>query len=194
MSIFAPLYRKVMAWSRHPQAERYLAGVSFVESWFFPVPTALLLAPMVLANRVRAWRLAWLATITSVLGGLFGYLIGYFFFEQLGEPIIEFYHAEEQFDSIKQWFGQYGVWIVLLAGVTPFPYKVVTIASGLLGLPIVSFAVASLIGRASQFFLVAGVLWWGGDAIKFALEKWMEVVGWGLIVVIALVYLLIKFA
>ncbi len=183
MRIFGPLYDKVMKWSRHPQAERYLAGISFIESWFFPVPTAVMLAPMVLADRRRAWRLAGLATIASVLGGIFGYFIGYFLFDQLGRPIINFYHAGAQFDAMQQWFGRYGVWLVLLAGVTPIPYKIFTIASGLLGLPIVLFILASIVGRASQFFLVAGLLWWGGEKLERALKKWMEPAGWGLIAI-----------
>ena len=181
MKIFAPLYAKALAWSRHPHAERYLAGVSFVESSFFPVPTAVMLAPMVLANRARAWRLAALATVTSVLGGVFGYLIGYFLFDQLGQPIIDFYNAAAKFAAMQAWFGEYGVWLVLLAGVTPIPYKVFTIASGLLGLPIVLFVLASVVGRASQFFLVAGLLWWGGEAIERVLAKWIEPLGWGVI-------------
>lgn len=190
MRIFTPLYHKTMTWARHPHARRYLAVVSFVESWFFPIPTAVLLAPMVLANRHLAWQLAWIASITSVLGGVFGYLIGYFFFEQLGKPILDFYNAEQTFHSMQQWFAQYGVWLVLLAGVTPIPYKIFTIASGLLGLPIVWFVLASLIGRATQFFLVAGLLWWGGEKIQRVLEKWLEVSGWGLLVLVVGGYLL----
>ena len=181
MKIFGPLYTRVIGWSRHRHAERYLAVVSFVESSFFPVPTAVMLAPMVLANRARAWRLATLTTITSVLGGVFGYLIGYFLFEQLGQPIIDFYNAAEKFDAMKAWFGEWGVWLVLLAGVTPIPYKVFTIASGLLGLALVPFVLASIVGRASQFFLIAGLLWWGGNAIERVLEKWVEPLGWGVI-------------
>lgn len=184
MKIFTPLYHRMMDWSRHPRAPFYLGAVSFAEAWFFPLPTALMLAPMVLAQRARAWRLAWLTTSTSVLGGVFGYLIGYFFFEQIGAPIVRFYDAEAAFTDMQQWFARYGVWLVLLAGVTPIPYKIFTIASGLLGLPLLGFIAASLVGRASQFFLVAGVLWWGGAKIQPALEKWSEILGWGLLALI----------
>ncbi len=177
-----------MTWSRHPHAERYLVGVSFVESWFFPVPTVLMLAPMVMANRARAWRLATLATVASVLGGVFGYLIGYFLFVQVGQPIIDFYHAAEEFESVRDWFGRHGVWLVLLAGVTPIPYKIFTIASGALGLPIVWFALASVVGRAAQFFLVAGLLRWGGETIERVLARWMEATGWGLVALTAAGY------
>lgn len=192
MKIFGPLYAKVMHWSHHPRAEQYLLGVSFIESSFFPVPTAVMLAPMVLANRDRAWRLAALTTVASVLGGLFGYFIGYFLFEQLGKPIIDFYHAGEKFDSMRGWFGQYGVWLVLLAGVTPIPYKVFTIASGVLGLAVLPFIIASLIGRASQFFLVAWLLWAGGERLERALQKWMEPLGWLVIGTVIAGYFLLR--
>ena len=187
MKIFAPLYDRVMMWSRHPHAERYLVGVSFLESSFFPVPTALMLAPMVMADRRRAWRLAGLATIASVLGGLFGYFIGYFLFESLGKIIIDFYDADA-LETTREWFDRYGVWLVLLAGVTPIPYKIFTIAAGALGLPIGWFILASIIGRAAQFFLVAWLLWWGGEKLERALKKWMEPVGWGLVALAAVAY------
>ena len=192
MTIFGPLYRKVMNWARHPNAERYLVGVSFIESWFFPVPTAVMLAPMVLADRTRAWRLAGLATIASVVGGIFGYLIGYFLFEQLGQPIIDFYDAGAKFENMRHWFGRYGVWLVLLAGVTPIPYKIFTIASGLLDLALVPFVLASIVGRAAQFFLVAGLLWWGGEKLEGALEKWMEPAGWGMVALAVAGYWLLR--
>lgn len=183
MQIFTPLYRKMLRWSRHRHAAGYLVAVSFMEAWIFPLPTAVMLAPMVLANRRRAWRLACLATGASVLGGVFGYFIGYFFFEQVGKPILDFYHAAQQFDVMQQWFAQYGVWLVLLAGVTPIPYKIFTLASGVLGLPIGWFVLASIAGRAAQFFMVAGLLWWGGEKIQQVLEKWLEASGWGLVAV-----------
>jgi membrane protein YqaA with SNARE-associated domain len=182
MRIFGSLYDKVMQWSRHPQAEKYLAGISFIESSFFPIPTSLMLAPMVMARRDRAWWLASLSTVTSVLGGVFGYVIGYFLFEQLGKPILELYHLQDKFIQMKDWFDEYGVWLVLLAGLTPIPYKLFTITSGAMGMAIVPFVIASLVGRASQFFLVAGLLWWGGEKIEPVLEKWMEWIGWSVLV------------
>ncbi len=192
MKIFGPLYDKVMAWSRHPHAEWYLAGVSFVESWVFPVPTALMLAPMVMADRRRAWRLAAVATVASVLGGVFGYLIGYFLFDQLGRPIIDLYHAGETFESVKRLYDENGFLLVLVAGITPLPYKVFTIASGFFGLPIALFVLASILGRAAQFFLVAGLLWWGGETIEALLKKWMEAAGWGLLALVVAGYLLLR--
>ena len=146
-----------------------------------------MLAPMVMADRRRAWRLAGLATIASVLGGLFGYLIGYFLFESLGKMIIDFYDADA-LETTREWFDRYGVWLVLLAGVTPIPYKIFTIAAGALSLPIGWFILASIIGRAAQFFLVAWLLWWGGEKLERALKKWMEPVGWGLVALAAVAY------
>ncbi len=178
MKIFEPLYNHVLAWASHRLAERYLAVVSFAESSFFPIPTAFMLAPMVLARPQKALWLALLATLTSVAGGLFGYVIGYFLFDQIGQTIIDALGKEEAFEEIKARFLQDGVWIVLLAGVTPLPYKLCTITSGLLGLALLPFTIASLIGRAGQFFIIAGVLKWGGPKIEPQLRRWMEILGW----------------
>jgi len=192
MKIFAPLYDKIMAWSRHRHAQKYLSFVSFIESSFFPIPTSLMLAPMIMAQRDKAWWLASLTTLASVMGGVFGYLIGYFLFEQVGEPIIRFYHAAEQFENMKGWFDEYGIWLVLLAGVTPIPYKLFTITSGVLGLALLPFIIASLVGRASQFFLVAVLIGWGGEKIEPVLDKWIEVIGWAVIALAVIAYLLLK--
>jgi membrane protein YqaA with SNARE-associated domain len=192
MKIFGPLYDKVLTWSRHRHAERYLSLVSFVESSFFPIPTAFMLAPMVLAQRDRAWWLATLATITSVAGGVLGYIIGYFLFEQVGQSIIEFFGKEQAFLDVKSRFQRDGVWLVLLAGVTPLPYKLCTITSGLLGLALVPFVIASLIGRAGQFFIIAVVLWWGGPKIETHLRRWMEIIGWGVILAAVAAYLVLR--
>lgn len=192
MKIFKPLYDKVIAWSKHPHAERYLGGVSFVESSFFPIPTALMLAPMVMAQRHRAWRLAAFTTITSVAGGLFGYLIGYFLYDQIGQHILAFYHLEDKFLQMKQWFDEYGIWLVLLAGVTPIPYKLFTITAGVLSMALIPFTLASLVGRASQFFIVAGLVKWGGEKIEPVLDEWMEWIGWGILVVAGAGFLIIK--
>ncbi len=192
MKFFEPLYDKVLQWSRHRYAERYLAFVSFIESSFFPIPTAFMLAPMVLAQRDRAWWLATLATLTSVAGGVLGYAIGYFVFDQVGQAIIDLFGKEEAFLAVKDRFLRDGVWIVILAGVTPLPYKLCTITSGLLGLALVPFIIASLIGRAGQFFIIAVVLWWGGPKIETHLRRWMEIIGWAVIVLAVVAYLVLR--
>lgn len=178
MRLFGPLYDSVMRWAGHPRARWYLGGVSFAESSFFPIPTALMLAPMVMARRQDAWRLAAMTTVTSVAGGLFGYLIGRFLYATAGVAILEFYGLEKAFDDIIRWYDQYGVWLVVLAGFSPIPYKIFTLASGVMGLALVPFAVASLVGRGSQFFLVAVLVRWGGERIEPYLQHYIEQVGW----------------
>ncbi|MYB34876.1 MAG: DedA family protein, partial [Gammaproteobacteria bacterium] len=146
MKLFGPLYVTTLKWSRHPKAVWYLGGVSFIESSFFPVPTSFMLAPMVLAERRQAWRLALVCTITSSLGGLFGYLVGYFVFEQVGIHVLEFYGLQQQFESMQIWYREYGVWLLFLSGLTPIPYKLFTIESGTLGMAIIPFFLISLVG------------------------------------------------
>jgi len=192
VKIFTPLYNTVMEWSRSRHAEKYLCGVSFMESSFFPVPTSLMLAPMVLARPQRAWRLALLTTVTSVAGGVAGYLVGYFLFEQVGNPILEFYHLGGEFTTIKDWFDQYGIWLVLVSGVTPIPYKLFTITAGVLSLALFPFILASLVGRASQFFLVSALVRWGGIRMGTRIEKWIEWIGWGVLALAVVVFGIVK--
>jgi len=142
---------------------------------------------MIMAQRDRAWWLASLTTVTSVMGGVFGYMIGHFLFEQIGEPIIYFYQAAEKFENMKWWFDEYGLWFVLIASLTPIPYKLSTIMSGVLGLALLPFIIASLVGRASQFFLIAVLIRWSGVGIEPVLHKWIKAIGW---VVIALVVII----
>ena len=192
MKIFTSLYDKVLQWSRHPHAVRYLGLVSAAEASVFPVPTAFMLAPMALADRDRAWWYALLATVTSVLGGTVGYLIGMFLFDQVGQTIIEFYHAQEKFNHLKAWFDQYGVWVVILAGFSPIPYKLFTITAGLLGMPFLPFVVASLIGRSGQFFLISGLIRWGGEQLEGSLRRWVDVIGWGTLALAVIAYFVLR--
>ena len=191
MRIFGYLYDRGLEWAAHHQAPRYLALVSFAESSFFPVPVDVMLAPMVLANRERAFFFATLTTVMSVVGGLFGYLIGMFLFEEFGQPLISFYHAEESFTQIKEWFIDYGVWIVFIAGFTPIPFKIFTITSGLMLMPGLSFFLASLVGRSARFFLVAGLLYWGGAPLERVLRKWIDVLGWITVGLLAALYFIL---
>ena len=155
----------------HRRAPWVLAGVSFAESSFFPIPPDVMLIPMVLAKRAKAWAYAALCTIASVIGGLAGYAIGYFLFEAIGRPILDFYGHAEAFQSFAERYNTYGAWIVFIAGVTPFPYKVITIASGATGLNLVVFMVASVLARGLRFFLVSALLYWFGPPIKDFIEK-----------------------
>lgn len=183
MKLFGTLYAATLKWSRHPKAVWYLGGVSFIESSFFPVPTAFMLAPMVLAERLQAWRLALVCTITSSLGGLLGYVVGYFLFEQVGMHVLDFYDLQQQFESMQTWYKEYGVWLLFLSGLTPIPYKLFTIASGTLGMAIVPFFLISLVGRGSQFFLVAALVRWGGENLESTLNQHIEKIGWLLLAV-----------
>jgi membrane protein YqaA with SNARE-associated domain len=176
--IFEPIYRQVMVWSRHRLAPIYLGLISFAESSFFPIPVDVMLAPMVLANRDAAWRFAFIATITSVLGGIAGYFIGMFLFNNMGQWLLHTYHAYDRFEQAQTLFSEYGVWIVFIAGFTPIPYKVFTIASGVIGVALIPFIIASAFGRAGRFYLVSGLIYWGGPTIEKSLEKWVERIGW----------------
>lgn len=184
MNVFGPLYDRVIKWSRHRHAPRYLALLSFSESSFFPIPPDVMLAPMVLARRERAWYLASVTTIASVLGGLLGYLIGWVLFDQIGQPIIELYGAERQFETVKGWFDQYGVWVVFVAGFSPIPYKLFTVTSGVLAMALVPFILASAVGRGARFFLVAGLIRWGGEPFAAFIEKRINVIGWTMVAAI----------
>ena len=137
----------------------------------FPIPPDVLLIPMILAARSRAWLIAGVCTIASVAGGLLGYAIGALLFETVGSPIVDFYGYGEQFTSFRESYNEYGAWIVFGAGLTPFPYKVITIASGVTGLDLVTFVVASVLARGLRFFLVAGLLWWVGQPMRRFIEQ-----------------------
>jgi membrane protein YqaA with SNARE-associated domain len=178
VKLFSPLYEKVLKWAAHRHAPWYLGMLSFAESSFFPIPPDVMLAPMSLSKPGKAWYFASLTTITSVLGGVLGYFIGYFLFDELGQPLIELYNAQEKFDIAKGWFDEYGVWVVFIAGFSPIPYKLFTVTSGVLSLALLPFLLASAIGRGARFFLVAGLIYWGGEKFAEFLKRRIDVIGW----------------
>jgi membrane protein YqaA with SNARE-associated domain len=186
MKLFGPLYERVLIWSRHRYAERYLAGLSFAESSFFPIPVDVMLAPMCLAERSRAWRYAIIASVFSVIGGLAGYIIGVGAFEVI-EPWLAKSHYWPAYETSREWFDRYGVWVIFVAGFSPIPYKVFTIAAGVAALNLPAFFVASVIGRGARFFLVAGPVVLGGDKLESTLRKYVEWIGWGVAVLVAIV-------
>ncbi|NNF39857.1 MAG: DedA family protein [Woeseiaceae bacterium] len=181
MRLFGPLYDRVLAWSRHPHAVRYLGAMSFAESSFFPIPVDVMLAPMCLADRHRWVRYATVATVFSVLGGLAGYFIGYGMFEVI-EPWLRESHYWDAYVTSREWFDEYGVLVVFVAGFSPIPYKVFTIAAGVASLSIPGFLLASLVGRAARFFLVAGLVRAGGEKFETTLSRHIERLGWGTVV------------
>jgi len=148
-----------------------LALVAFAESSVFPIPPDVMLIPMVLAARAKAWRLAAICTVASVAGGFAGYGIGFAFYAKIGLPIMEFYGYADRFGSFAGAYNEWGAWIVAFFGVTPFPYKVITIASGVTALDPMVFGVASLLSRGVRFFVVAGLLWYCGPPIRRFIER-----------------------
>lgn len=181
--MFRRLYDRVLLWSRHRHARRYLAGLSFAEATFFPVPPDVMLAPMVLAERSSAWRLALLTTAASVLGGLFGYLIGWLAIETI-LPLIDRVGYLDAYLAAVDAFQAYGVWFVMLAGFTPIPFKIITIAGGALGTPLPAFVIGSVVGRGARFFLVAGIIWAGGERAADRLRDWVDLLGWLVVAVV----------
>ncbi len=166
-----------MQWARHPHAPWYLGGLSFAESSFFPVPPDVMLAPMSLAQPRRAWEFALLTTVTSVLGGVFGYLIGLFAFD-LVEPLLQDAGYYPRYLQAKSWFDEWGFWAILLAGFSPIPYKVFTITAGVITMAFLPFVLASVVGRGARFFLVAGLMSWGGAGMEQRLHGWVDIIGW----------------
>jgi membrane protein YqaA with SNARE-associated domain len=148
-----------------------LIVVAFVESSFFPIPPDVLLIPMMLARPRAAWRLAAYCVLASVAGGMLGYAIGYYGFDLIGRPILEFYGAMPRYDALKAGFDRWGVWIIILKGMTPIPYKLVTITSGVVHFNFTAFVGASIVSRSIRFFLLALLLWWFGPAVRDFIEK-----------------------
>ncbi len=165
------LYQWTMSLADHPRALWVLAVVAFVESSVFPIPPDVLMIPMILARPSRAWLIALVATVSSVVGGLLGYSIGYFFYDTIGEPILSSLGKAEAMAAFNEKFNGVGFWAVLIAGVTPFPYKVITIMSGWTAMPLGTFVVTSVIARALRFFVVAGLLRAFGAPVRSFIEK-----------------------
>lgn len=187
MTLFSDIYQKVMVWAQHRYASYWLALVSFTESSFFIIPPDVMLAPMTLAKPEKAWFYAGLTTITSVLGGLLGYAIGVFSFEMV-EPMLHDYDYFEAYQLAQAWFEKWGFWAIFMAGFTPIPYKVFTIAAGAASMALLPFVFGSLVGRGLRFFLVAGLMHWGGESLENQLSLWVDRLGWAMVVSIAAAY------
>ncbi|WP_291994729.1 YqaA family protein [Candidatus Accumulibacter sp. ACC003] len=188
MRLFSSLYRRAMVWSRHPHAPWYLGGMSFAESSFFPIPPDVMLAPMCLAQPRRAWRLALLTTLASVAGGLLGYGIGYFAID----AVLHWLQGSRYWPAYQtavDWFERWGFWAVFIAGFSPIPYKLFTIAAGALSMALLPFTIASLIGRGARFFLVAALMARGGARMEAALHRYIDRLGWATVALLALGFL-----
>ncbi len=172
------IYNWIMSMVSGPKAMVALCAVSFAESSFFPIPPDLLLIPMILKDRQKAFKIAFYCTLFSVLGGIFGYVIGHFLYDVVGVPILDFYNYRENFEKFCASYNTYGAWIVFGAGITPFPYKIITIASGVTGLNFGVFMVASILARGLRFYLISTLLWKWGKPMKDFIEKnlwWLSI-------------------
>ena len=187
------LYNWLMDLAAHRYAAFWLALIAFLESSIFPIPPDVMLIPMILANRRKAWVYASIATISSVIGGWLGYGIGYYLYEAIGQTVIGLYHLTAEFDAFQEAFVQYGAWIVLIKGATPIPYKLVTIATNITHLDPLVFTLSSIGSRAMRFFLVAALLWRFGEPIRDFIEKRLTMVTTAFVVVLIGGFLIIKF-
>jgi membrane protein YqaA with SNARE-associated domain len=169
------MLRGLYDWTISLAESRYalwaLAFVAFVESSVFPIPPDVIMIPMIIATPRRAFLIAGIALVASVLGGMLGYYIGLGLFETVGRPVLEFYGKDAYFAEFTATYNEYGAWAVLIAGVTPFPYKVITILSGATGLNFGVFMVASIAARGLRFFVVAALLWKFGMPIRSFIER-----------------------
>lgn len=181
--MFQKLYDRVILWSKHRHALKFLFALSFAESSFFPIPPDVMLAPMALAQPTKAFRFALWTTLASVLGGMFGYAIGFFLFDNL-EPWLKNSHYWDAYQQANAWFDEWGFWAVFVAGFSPIPYKVFTIAAGTLNMVFLPFVLASIIGRGGRFFLVAMLIAAGGERLESKLREYMDRLGWGLVAII----------
>lgn len=175
MRFLNKLYQKALLWSNHPKAIYHLAWVSFVDSSVFPLSPAFMFIPMSFAKPERAFWYAWVCSISSVLGGIVGYALGYMAFETLLEPFIRFMGYTAFYEQALVWFQDWGFWAIFLAGLSPIPYKIFTIGAGVLQLNFMGFIIASFLGRMLRFFLMAAVLRWGGPRVLPFLRRMIKI-------------------
>ena len=191
MKILHKLYNYTLRLAAHAKASYYLFALSFAESSFFPIPPDVMLAPMCLASPKKVWRFAFLTTIGSVLGGALGYFIGKFSFDYI-EPFIERLGYIIAYQDAVNWFNNWGFWAILIAGFSPIPYKVFTIAAGALNMAFLPFIIGSVIGRGSRFYLLAFLVKLFGDKIDSMLNKYMDRIGWALLLLLIIGVILIN--
>jgi len=191
--MLSKFYYWTLALARQKHALLVLALIAFIESSIFPIPPDILLIPMVLALRDRAWLVAGICTIFSVVGGIFGYGIGFFMYEQIGKPILEFYNYGKNFAEFQTRYNQWGAWAVFFAGITPFPYKVITILSGVTSLNLPIFIISSVLARGIRFFIIAALLWKYGEAIRAFIERRLGLLFTLFFVILAGGFILVKY-
>ncbi len=178
------LYDRLKEATKHRLAEPILALMCFLEAMIIPIFPEIMLAPMIVADRYRAWRLATICTIASVAGGLAGYAIGYFLFDTVGRAIIDFYGAGDGFNTLKESFNNNGPLMILIGAISPIPYKVITITSGVAGLDLWTFVIYGLIGRGARYFVPCGLFYFFGPAASRFIEKHKALAGWGMLALV----------
>ena len=186
-------YGWILRWSTTKHALPALAILSFAESSFFPIPPDVLLIAMAVAVPMKAFRYAAVCSVASVLGGMFGYFLGWQFMDLVGTPIVEFYHFQEQFAKIGSWYEEYNAWAVGAAGFTPLPYKVFTLAAGAFEINFPVFVLASLVSRSARFFIVAGLIYKFGAPVKVFIEKYFNILSIVFIVLLFAGFVLVKY-
>ena len=187
------LYDWVIRLAGHPRAIPAMGVVSFAESSFFPIPPDVMLVPMILANRQKAFTIAFVCTVCSVLGGLLGYAIGYYFFETIGAWVVKTYGLQAGLEKFRDEFTRYGTWVILIKGLTPIPYKLVTIASGAAHFDLFTFVWASIVTRGVRFFLVAALLWKYGEPIRSFIEERFSLVTWAFLIALVGGFLVVRY-
>lgn len=192
MKILSSLYAKLIKWSQHPHAPAILAAVSFTESSFFPVPPDVMLISMGLAKTERVLFYTSITFIFSILGAFLGYAIGYYFFEW-AHPVITYVGYEAGYEQVKTWFHDVGFWAMAIAGFTPIPFKIFTITAGVVKMNLAAFILGSCVGRASRFYLVGGLLYVFGQQVDHLLHKWIDTIGWVIIVLALVAYIYFHF-
>lgn len=192
MKLFSTLYDKVLLWAQHPRANIILGLLSFAESVIFPIPPDVMLAPMAMTQPKKAWRLAFLTTVTSVAGGILGYFLGYWAYESLVLPAVEALGYENKLITVQSWFSDWGVWIVFIAGFSPIPYKLFTVTAGVMQIAFFPFVIASVISRGMRFYLVAWLLRTGGPEMGVKLRQYVDRIGWTLVILIILGYVIVQ--
>lgn len=187
------LYDKIIRLSAHPRAIWWLALIAFLESSVFPIPPDALLIPLALANRRRAFWYAAVCTGASVTGAWLGYAIGYWLFEAVGQRILDLYHLGDQFAVFRAAFNANGLWIILAKGLTPFPYKLITITAGVTHFDLLTFTLASIATRGARFFLVALLLWRFGAPIRDFIERYLTWVTTGFLAALVGGFLILRY-
>lgn len=188
--MFRKLYLKTLSLADHPHAIKYLAGLSFIEAIFFPVPPDVILAPMTISNPDRTWYYATITMLFSVLGGIFGYLLGFYAYYTLVVPLLDFFNLTETYKHAFLWFDKWGGWVIVIAACAPIPYKVFTITAGALQMNFAVFVIASLIGRSARFFLVCSLFKAGNKYFAGWFRRRADAIGWGSLICIIVVLLI----